>query len=90
MNKRKFNTNTGITLVALILTVIILIVIATVTIGSIKDEPILEHSQTAVKQFSELQFKEQLEGIFLSYNVAQLVNMRLIKPHQFQAAYLSP
>lgn len=76
MNKRKVNTNTGITLVALILSVVILIVIASITIGAIKDEPILENSQTAVKQFSELQFREELEAIFLSYTS---VNQRGLK-----------
>lgn len=77
MNKRKFNTNAGITLVALILTVVVLIIIATVTIGTIKEEPILEHSQTAVKQFNELQFREQLELIFLSYTTASQRGLKI-------------
>lgn len=70
MNKRKFNVNTGITLVALVISVVVLLVIASVTIGAVKENKIIGHSQTAVKNFSELQFEEQLEVIFLSYVTA--------------------
>ena len=70
MNKRNFNINRGITLVAVVVSIVVLLVIAAVTIGAVKENKIVEHSQTAVEDFTEKQFEEQLEIIFLSYTTA--------------------
>ena len=77
MNKRKFNSNAGVTLATLIIIVAVLAIIASVTIGTVKENKIISHSKTAIKQFSELEFREKLEVIFLSYTTANQRGLKI-------------
>ena len=54
-------TQKGITLIALIITIVILLILSVVTVGSVKENGIINRAQQAAKQSEIAQIKEAFE-----------------------------
>lgn len=58
--RKEFKTQSGITLVALIITIVVLLILAAVTIDSIQNDGIINKTQQATQKFEGVQLNEQL------------------------------
>ncbi|MBR3325303.1 MAG: hypothetical protein IKG14_04585 [Clostridia bacterium] len=71
------NGESGITLVALVITIIVLLILATVSINLVINNGILDKAKSAVDKYSDSEIEEQIKLTFLEYEMAKLSNVNL-------------
>ena len=68
---KKIKSNSGITLVALIITIIVLLILAMVSISLIMNGGIIDRAERGVQAYSEAEEKEQIQLGYKEYQMAQ-------------------
>ncbi len=81
MKKKIWNENSGITLIALVITIIILLILAGITIGTLMGENgILKQAITAEEETKKAQYKELIEIIIMEKKIERSQNPREEEP----------
>ena len=77
MNTRKFNSQKGITLVALIITIIVLLILAMVSIRLVMNGGIIDRANRGVNAYNDAEIKEKIQLAHSELEMAKFTNSNL-------------
>ena len=77
MNTRKFNSQKGITLVALIITIIVLLILAMVSIRLVMNGGIIDRANRGVNAYNDAEVKEKIQLAHSELEMAKFTNSSL-------------